>query len=431
MVLGTKTVIVRDRTEKRVCIVSQGAPGVFVELCRVIREIHAAAAIESVSLPFCSSAVIREGRAICFVGGDGPGKAAALLAAATGHFDDLSIIVGNGAILYSGEELSVLARSSIVSAGTDTPLTSDAERVTSPDLQHRHCGVAYLLLDLPLIKTLSPARGASVPSQIKLLPEGMCRALGISLASEGRVVALIESELAPDEPHSRLELIMDDEERKRLVRRSTLTDWVDDPDWLGLLVPRGGVLEDMSSCVPHVPDDVVVAKFRVGSDGEDVMRGLVAVLTSVKNPDEVGVLIADDPLPTYHFGVYARIVRDGALLCVKKTRGPYSGQLDLPGGRPELAESWDSALRRELAEEVAADSVAIGDFSRFTLHVESSAAGETINFHHHGAVAEVRLRGALPDAARSSADTNGWEWFDLRYGDRSRLSPLARSVLDK
>ncbi|MGC4943390.1 NUDIX domain-containing protein [Kribbella sp. DT2] len=55
--------------------------------------------------------------------------------------------------------------------------------------------------------------------------------------------------------------------------------------------------------------------------------------------------------PTHHFGVYALWRQDARLVLVRKTRGPYDGLLDLPGGSPEPGESELATLRRELREE--------------------------------------------------------------------------------
>ena len=81
-------------------------------------------------------------------------------------------------------------------------------------------------------------------------------------------------------------------------------------------------------------------------------------------------------------------------------------------------------------EEVGVNSVSTAGCTRFSLHVDFNTAGENIDFHHRGAVADVHLRSALSEREMSSSDTNGWEWFDIGSDDRSRLSPLARSVLD-
>ena len=48
-----------------------------------------------------------------------------------------------------------------------------------------------------------------------------------------------------------------------------------------------------------------------------------------------------------HFGVYGVCIREGRILCIRKTRGPYRGRFDLPGGTPEEGESLVETLRLE------------------------------------------------------------------------------------
>lgn len=52
-----------------------------------------------------------------------------------------------------------------------------------------------------------------------------------------------------------------------------------------------------------------------------------------------------------HLGIYAIIEKDDFILVVKKTRGPYQGMWDLPGGGPEFGESIQETLKREVFEE--------------------------------------------------------------------------------
>lgn len=52
-----------------------------------------------------------------------------------------------------------------------------------------------------------------------------------------------------------------------------------------------------------------------------------------------------------HVGVYGLIEDQGRLLVVRKTRGPYIGLYDLPGGRPQHGEPLEEALCREIQEE--------------------------------------------------------------------------------
>ena len=51
-------------------------------------------------------------------------------------------------------------------------------------------------------------------------------------------------------------------------------------------------------------------------------------------------------------GAYGLVVKDGKILLIKKSGGPYDGKLDLPGGTIEFCERPSEALKRELMEEV-------------------------------------------------------------------------------
>ena len=52
-----------------------------------------------------------------------------------------------------------------------------------------------------------------------------------------------------------------------------------------------------------------------------------------------------------HFGVYGVCFKDGKLLCIEKTRGPYQHRFDLPGGSQEVGEGLTETLKREVMEE--------------------------------------------------------------------------------
>ena len=52
-----------------------------------------------------------------------------------------------------------------------------------------------------------------------------------------------------------------------------------------------------------------------------------------------------------HFGVYGVCFRNGRLLCIEKTRGPYQHRYDLPGGSQQLDEGLTETLIREVLEE--------------------------------------------------------------------------------
>ncbi len=54
-----------------------------------------------------------------------------------------------------------------------------------------------------------------------------------------------------------------------------------------------------------------------------------------------------------HFGVYGVIFnsKGNHVLLIEKSKGPYKGMLDLPGGRPEFNELPEETLYREILEE--------------------------------------------------------------------------------
>lgn len=53
----------------------------------------------------------------------------------------------------------------------------------------------------------------------------------------------------------------------------------------------------------------------------------------------------------FHHGIYGIIQKDEKLLVVLKSRGPYTGSWDLPGGSSESGETPEKTLYREILEE--------------------------------------------------------------------------------
>jgi 8-oxo-dGTP pyrophosphatase MutT (NUDIX family) len=118
------------------------------------------------------------------------------------------------------------------------------------------------------------------------------------------------------------------------------------------------------------------------------------------------------------------------VLLVRKTRGPYSGLLDLPGGAPQPGEiDRLVTLRREIAEEAGILIDAVGAWHDFQFPVEKDSRGKRINFTHAGAWAIATAR-SVPPSEIVSADTAGTVWVPLRdWQRRSDLSALTTFVL--
>jgi 8-oxo-dGTP pyrophosphatase MutT (NUDIX family) len=107
---------------------------------------------------------------------------------------------------------------------------------------------------------------------------------------------------------------------------------------------------------------------------------------------------------------------------VRKTRGPYAGLLDLPGGSPDPSDPDRTAtLRRELAEEAGLVLEHVGAWYDFAFLCTRDSSGREIELRHSGVWAMPTVSYPRPAcAAIGSSDTAGTVWTDV--GDwRNRL----------
>jgi 8-oxo-dGTP pyrophosphatase MutT (NUDIX family) len=135
----------------------------------------------------------------------------------------------------------------------------------------------------------------------------------------------------------------------------------------------------------------------------------------------------------YHEGVYALIKRDGDLLVIRKSRGPYEGWLDLPGGSKEPGETSDVALERELHEELGARIKMRGQWKPFSLFVTADSKGRPIRFEHQGFIVEVLIHdGASMLPTKLDEDASEVLWVPISElqscGDVSALLRYAMSL---
>lgn len=128
-----------------------------------------------------------------------------------------------------------------------------------------------------------------------------------------------------------------------------------------------------------------------------------------------------------HIGVYALIIDNNSILLIKKTRGPYTGKLDLPGGSLEFGEKPLEGLARELKEEtgLSIKNQKLVDFLTHTVIYKDN--NKEIQMYHLGIIYEVEV--SSTDTLKSTGDgedSNGAIWVKIAEIDYKNLSPFAK-----
>jgi 8-oxo-dGTP diphosphatase len=134
-----------------------------------------------------------------------------------------------------------------------------------------------------------------------------------------------------------------------------------------------------------------------------------------------------------YMGVYALIKKEDKILLIKKSRGPYIGKLDLPGGGFEFGETPLETLHREVKEEtglIVAKAELLDVISQNTTYINTK--GEERTIHHIGIIYSVEI-GSNDDLLKDSADGEdslGAEWVEISSLKKEGLSPFANRNVD-
>lgn len=128
-----------------------------------------------------------------------------------------------------------------------------------------------------------------------------------------------------------------------------------------------------------------------------------------------------------HFGVYGVCIREGRILCIRKTRGPYRGRFDLPGGTPEEGESLVETLKREILEETGFQVAAI---RQNTIRDVFVTVPEIARVHHEFVLFTIDIEEKdtqiVEDFVTSEEknDSKGIVWVPLEEVSVENASPL-------
>ncbi len=128
-----------------------------------------------------------------------------------------------------------------------------------------------------------------------------------------------------------------------------------------------------------------------------------------------------------HLGIYAVIEKGHSILLVKKSRGPYRGMWDLPGGRPVHGETIPQTLQREVKEETGIELIDAVPQTNQAFVVEYKDGEEAVSLHHTCLIYKAtRFDSSYFQENINEEDVAGCAWID-----KSQLThlPLSKVVL--
>ncbi len=125
-------------------------------------------------------------------------------------------------------------------------------------------------------------------------------------------------------------------------------------------------------------------------------------------------------------GVGGVVVRDEAVLLVRRAVEPLAGRWSLPGGAIELGETLEEAVVRELREETGL-AVRVLDLVDAFERVTRDDAGR-LRYHY---VLLDYLCEAVAGAEQADSDVSALAWARPEELDSYQLAPKTRSVIEK
>ncbi len=131
-----------------------------------------------------------------------------------------------------------------------------------------------------------------------------------------------------------------------------------------------------------------------------------------------------------HYGIYGYVIETGRLLLVQKSRGPYTGMFDLPGGAPVADENRCQTLAREFHEELGVSASPTSDWFATDFIFSFEQEGKREQLAHHALCCHAKLESS-PNLKIADTDVAHAKWIyvnDLPH--RTDISPLVLNTLE-
>ncbi|MBQ4031525.1 MAG: NUDIX domain-containing protein [Bacilli bacterium] len=134
---------------------------------------------------------------------------------------------------------------------------------------------------------------------------------------------------------------------------------------------------------------------------------------------------------TRHLGVYGLIINEDKIALILKSRGAYTGKLDLPGGSIEHGERPEETLIREIKEELNANVKEYELFDTESIVVNWTHHNEKEKMHHIGIFYKVTLENNNLKSDADGHDSLGAQWYEIADLTQDKVSPLVWIELNK
>ncbi|MBI5913191.1 NUDIX domain-containing protein [Candidatus Azambacteria bacterium] len=131
-----------------------------------------------------------------------------------------------------------------------------------------------------------------------------------------------------------------------------------------------------------------------------------------------------------HLGIYGVIQSDNNILLIKKSRGPYKGKFDLPGGKLEHGEGLCDGLAREINEETGLTAKDFKLYDNYSVTVDFNDGKKEISMYHVGLIYLV-IVASIDDIKETTdeEDSLGSFWHTIANLDVEQLSPFAKMAV--
>ncbi len=132
-----------------------------------------------------------------------------------------------------------------------------------------------------------------------------------------------------------------------------------------------------------------------------------------------------------HIGAYGIFIRNGKIALITKTRGGYTGKLDLPGGGIEHNETPTEALIREVMEEAGVKVLSYQLFDVVTNNLIWQVTKNTIeDLHHFGILYKIKVKGKIKTTP-DGIDSGGCKWYKIKELHKDEVTPFVSYSLEK